>query len=104
MATTLFQRSAATTPTSSRRWPIAWLATLQKPLAPATLETLYAGTRAAVTGTGNAVLIAGRGTWVFLRVAFDLKGELLRMADEWEDTLPEQAARLRLVARKGWDW
>ena len=78
--------------------------TLHKPLAPAPLEVLFAGTGATAARTGDAVLTAARGTWAFLRVVFDLNGELLRMADEWEERLPEQAARLRAVARKGWDW
>lgn len=77
---------------------------LHKPLAPTSLDALYAGTVAVAVGAGDAVLSAARGTWAFLKVVCDLNGELLRMADEWEDTLPEHAARLRAVARKGWDW
>ncbi len=78
--------------------------TLHNPLSPSAPDTLYAGTRAIALGTSDAVLSAARATWAFLKVAFNLNAELLRMADEWDETLPEHAARLRQVARKGWDW
>ena len=77
---------------------------VHEPLAPSFLDTLYASTRAIATRTGAVILTAARGIWTFLKLAFNLNSELLRMADEWEDTLPEHAARLRAVARKGWDW
>jgi|GEM_PF-2492613 hypothetical protein len=77
---------------------------LHKPLAPTPQDSPYAGIRAIATETGNAVVTAARGTWAFLKVVFNLNGELLRMADEWDATLPEHAARLRAAARKGWDW
>lgn len=54
--------------------------------------------------TGNAVIAAARAVWTFLKVACNLNAELKRMADEWETTRPEQAARLREVALRGWDW
>lgn len=71
--------------------------TLHKPLASTPFNALY-------TGVSDAVVSVARGSWAFMKVVFDLNGELLRMADEWEETLPEHAARLRAVARKGWDW
>ncbi len=37
-----------------------------------------------------------------IKAALDLRNELRRMADEFESTRPEQAARLRKLANSNW--
>ena len=59
---------------------------------------------AVAAGVRTAVVTAAQNIREFLNVVFNLSAELNRMADEWEHTRPEQAARLREVARRGWDW
>ncbi len=74
--------------------------TLHKNYAPSALAALQTLTTTAT----DAVVAAAHSTWAFLKIVFNLSAELNRIADEWEATRPEQAARMREVARKGWDW
>ena len=58
----------------------------------------------AASGVADAVQAPGRAILAFFRALADVPNELQRMADEYESTRPELAARLRKAARQGWSW
>ncbi len=77
---------------------------LHEPSTPGPRVPLHPKARALAGSAGAAIVAAGLSFWEFLKIACNLSAELNRIADEWEATRPEQAARMREVARKGWDW